>query len=425
MTTDTREKKRVLHLSRIKLEPDWMRELRLAALASFESLPEVRWESSDLTRRKTGLFQAKKTAAPCPDMFELGTFFLKNGRNRLAYANACIVAHHLEASLAQKGVLLVDLSLAIRVYPKLVRPFLGQLIPHTENKWVALQTALWNAGVFLYVPKGVRVEVPLQAWWHRTQAGGKLHPRVLVVAEENSDVTLLTGEVSSLEEEAFSIKVTEVFAKQGARVRIASIGEQDEQMTRLTFNRAHVERDAQVEWLFAEGGAGFEIAEVTSVLTGDAARSKTDVAALGRGGQHLDLTLVAHHIGRHTESAIRGRVIAAGSSRSYNQVLSRIEKGAIGTNSIQEVRMILLDDTAQVQAIPMLLIDEEDVKCDHALSAGKLSAEHLFYLMSRGLSEGEAKRLLLLCFLSPLQDGMKIPGMQEALNQWIERAIPR
>ncbi|ARU61613.1 hypothetical protein CBW65_11765 [Tumebacillus avium] len=411
MTSDTAEQKRVQKLHTEKLEPDWMRDLRLAALTHYEQL-----STPQTTHPNTGFFPAARTPAPCPDLFEPEHLFLKTGRNRLSYANSRITVHHLEANLAKAGVLLVDLSLAIRVYPQLVRPYLAQLIPPAEHKWAALQTAVWNAGLFLYVPKNIRVKVPLQAWWHRTTGGGTLHPRVLVVAEENSDVTLLTGEVSKLEEAAFSILVSEVFAKKNARVRIASIGEHDAAMTRHTFARAKAERDAQVEWLFLDGSAGAVTADITSVLAGDNAQTKIDVAALSHAAQRLDLTLTARHIARHTSSSIRTRGVVTGAAETNTRVISQIEKNAVGTNAVQDARMLLLSEKARAKALPMLLIDEEDVKCDHAVSVGQLPPEPLFYLMSRGLSERAAKRLLLSGFLSPLA-----PDMTELLELWIER----
>ncbi|TCP55681.1 Fe-S cluster assembly protein SufD [Tumebacillus sp. BK434] len=418
MTAESAEQQRVLQLHAKKLEPDWMRDLRLAALNQYAGLPDPAPKRQAAPGRPAGFFHADKAPAPCPDLSEPETLFLKNGRNRLCYANGRIVVHHLEAKLAKAGVLLVDLSLAIRVYPQLVRPYLATLIPPSEHKWAAWQTAVWNAGLFLYVPKNIRLKVPLQAWWNRTKAGGTLHPRVLVVAEENSDVTLLTGDVSQLEEAAFSVSITEVFAKAGARVRLASIGEHDAAMTRRTFARARVERDARVEWLLVEGSQGEHSADIKSLLSGAGASTQLDVVALSHASQRLDLTLTAHHIAPHTASIIRERAVVTGQAHSGTRVISQIEQGAVGTNAIQEARMILLEPSARAEALPMLLIDEEDVRCDHAVSVGKLPAEPLFYLMSRGLSEREAKRLLLTGFLSPLA-----PDMSELLELWVERKV--
>jgi Fe-S cluster assembly protein SufD len=416
-------KERVEHLVKCRLEPEWIRELRMAGWNGFEQLPEVQWEKSDISKRQIGPFAPKQECPACPDTYELESHF-GAATSKLVFANERKIVAALHANLAEQGVLFGDLSFAVRLFPHLVKPYLGKLItPHT-NKWVALNTAFWNAGLLLYVPKHVQVTVPLQAWWHRTVGGGYLHPRLLVVAEENSDVTLLTGEVSQLSEPAFSTQVTEVYAKQGARVRIASILEQDAGMTRLAYLRAQVERDAQVDWMFAEVGDGYSIADATSVLQGNGARSELTSVALGHGQQHLDLTRRALHIGRFTESRIRGYAILTDRAKTINRAVSQIEKGAVGTNSTQEERMILLRSTAQAQPVPMLLISEEDVKCDHAVSVGKIPADQLFYLMARGLTEQAAKRLLLRGFLAPLVETLPIDGFKQALEAWTERKIP-
>ncbi|MGZ4031920.1 MAG: Fe-S cluster assembly protein SufD [Tumebacillaceae bacterium] len=416
-------KERVEAIVRCRLEPEWMCELRLAGWDAFAKLPDVRWEKSDIAKRRTGLFAASDTERPCPEAFELESYF-GTAASKLVFANERKIVAALHAMLAEQGVLFGDLSFAVRLFPHLVKPYLGQLITPQTNKWVALNSAHWTTGVLLYVPKNVHVTVPLQAWWHRTVGGGQLHPRLLVVAEENSDVTLLTGEVSQLHEPAFSIHVSEVYAKRNARVRIASIQEHDANMTRLAYLRAHVEQDAQVDWTFADVGQGYSIAEATSVLQKDGARSTITSVALGHGSQHLDLTHRAHHIGRFTDSRIRGHAILADQAKLICRAVSQIEKGAVGTNSTQEERMMLLSHTAHAQPIPMLLISEEDVKCDHAVSVGKIPPDQLFYLMSRGLTEREAKRLLLRGFLAPLVDALPIDGLQKALEAWTERKIP-
>lgn len=417
-------KDRVAQLVKCRLEPEWISELRMAGWNGFEQLPDVKWEKSDIGKRQTGAFAPQQEAAPCPDTCNLESHF-GTATSKLVFANERKIVASLHATIAEQGVLFGDLSFATRLFPHVVKPYLGKLITPGTNKWVALNTAYWNAGVLLYVPKQVQVALPLQAWWHRTVGGGLLHPRVLIVAEEDSEVTLLTGEVSQLSETACATQVTEVYAKRGARVRIVSMQEQDAQMTRLAFLRAQVEQDAQVDWTFAEVGEGYSIVEATSVLQGNGARSELTAVTLGSKQQHLDLTRRALHIGRFTESRIRGHAILTDRARTIARAVSEIAKGAVGTNSTQEERMILLQPTAQAQPVPMLLISEEDVKCDHAVSVGKISPDQLFYLMARGLTEQAAKRLLLRGFLAPLVDETPIDGFKQALEAWTERKIPR
>ncbi|HEU4965844.1 MAG TPA: Fe-S cluster assembly protein SufD [Bacilli bacterium] len=411
-------------LSRFRIEPKWLRDLRQQALTHYEQLPDVTWEKSSLQARPTGpFFPTAMEQKPMSEHVDLDRHFRHDTRNLVLFDNEKIVEHRMQAHLARKGVLLTGLSLAVRIFPKRIEPYFGQLLPHTTNKWLALQTALFNAGAFLYVPRHVKVSVPMQVWWRRTSGGGLVHPRLLVVAEEGAEVTLLTGEVSELEEPAFSVLATEVIAKQGARVKILSLQEQDPQMTRLSFARAHLEKDAEVNWVYADAGESYSIQDFTSVLHGDGARTTLDAVCLNQGRAHLDLTQTAAHIGRYTESRMQGRGIVGDQARAFLRSVSKIEKGAVGTSSTQEERLLLLNKEAQAHAVPMLLIDEEDVSCDHALSVGKLNDEHLFYLMARGLTEAEAKRLLLRGFLSPVVEATGMEGVRLTLYDWLEKKV--
>lgn len=423
MSMETQGKDLVDRLVCRRMEPDWLRDFRKQALAAYETLPEPVFEKSDLRKRRTGPFSKTKTPPSCPEQFHLRTPFQSHHTSCLVYANETITEHALPPDLAQQGVLFTDLSLAIRTFPRFVRPHLGQALPLNADRWVALNSAIWNAGLFLYVPKNVRITLPLQAWWTRTVGGGQLHPRLLVVAEENSSVTLLAGEVSELGEDAFSTLIAEVFAKQGSRVRIALLQEQSAPMTRLTCLRARVARDARVDWLFADGGTGYTVADVTSLLEEDGGASTLHGLALGSESQHLDLTLRTEHLGRHTTSDIKTRALLTDRARTISRAVSAIAKGAVGTNSTQEERILLLSKTAQAHPIPMLLIAEEDVRCDHAVSVGSIPGDQLFYLMARGLTQADAKRLLLQSFLHPVT--APIPGLEDALHGWLERRIIR
>ena len=423
MSAETHGQDLVQRLACRRMEPDWLRDFRLQAWNDYATLPEPVFEKSDLSKRRTGPFSKTKTSRPCPEQFPLRAPFQSDSTSRMVYANETITEHALQPELAQQGVLFTGLSLAVRTFPRLVQPYLGKALPPNADRWAAFNSALWNAGLFLYVPKNVQLTLPLQAWWTRTVGGGQLHPRLLVVAEENSSVTLLAGEVSELEEDAFSTHAAEVFAKQGARVRIALLQEQSAPMTRLTYLRARVARDAQFDWLFADGGTGYTVANVTTLLEEDGGASTLHGLALGSESQHLDLTLRTEHRGRHTTSDIKTRALLAGRARTISRAVSAIAKGAVGTNSTQEERILLLDKTAEAHPIPMLLIAEEDVRCDHAVSVGSIPADPLFYLMARGLTQADAKRLLLQSFLQPVL--APIPGLEELLRGWLERRITR
>ena len=423
MSTDTQGKDLVQRLICRRLEPDWLRQFREQALKHYETLPAPVFEKSDLSKRRTGSFAKTKPPRKSPEEFLLQTPFHAHNQNRIVFANETVTDHAMQPSLAEQGILFADLSLAVRTFPRLVEPHLGQALPPNADRWVALNSAIWNAGLFLYVPKKKSITLPLHAWWTRTAGGGELHGRLLVVAEENSEVTLLVGDVSELEEDAFSTFVAEVFAKRGARVRIALLHEQAAPMTRLSYHRARVARDARVHWLFADGGTGCTVADIASHLEEDGSASTLHGLALGSASQHLDLTLRTEHRARHTASDMKSRALLTDHAKTISRAVSEIAKGAVGTNSTQEERLLLLSKTAQAHPIPMLLIAEEDVRCDHAVSVGSLPADQLFYLMARGLTQADAKRLLLRSFLHPVT--APIPGLEDALHDLLDRRVAR
>jgi Fe-S cluster assembly protein SufD len=427
MTTDAVGKQLVQILTTQRQEPDWLRDLRTEALQAYEALPAS--EHLDLRKRPAGPFLPLDADRACPERWEIMTPFhtaekgkKKAEASRLVYANDRKTAHFLEAEVAENGVIFADLSLAVRVFPSLVQPYLGKSVGAGHEKWAALSGAIWNTGVFVYVPKHVKVRLPLQAWWHRTVGGGQIAPRLLIVAETGSEVTVIAGEVSKLNEPGFNVFVGEVFAEPGARVRLAFLQEHDPQMTRAAQIRANAARDAKVQVLVHDRGSGVGRVEVVARQAGDGSETLLDGLVLGAGSQQLDLTLRAEHIGRHTVSRLRTRAVLTEQARVTCRAISQIEQGAVGTNSTQEERAILLAKTAQVQPIPMLLINEEDVRCDHAASVGVLSQEQLFYLMARGLKEAQARKLLLKSFLAPLVEDAPMPAGLEALtDKWLDR----
>lgn len=410
----------VERLLRRRLEPDWQAERRRRAWDACQRLAET----EDLRGRRSGAFPPGGRRETCPDegVGDLHSFFCTKGMNSLVFADDQIVVHHLEPDLAKRGVLFTDLSLAVRTFPSRVRPYLGQVAPGGE-KWAALNEALWNAGAFLYVPRGVKVELPLHVWWHRTAAGGELHPRLLVVAGEQSEVTLLLGETSRVVSEAFSVQVVEVVAKQGAQVHVAAVSEQDAAMARVTYLQADVRQGARVDWLYSEVGAGVNVVRARSLLQEEGAGSRLDGVGIGHGRQHVDLTMTALHVGQHTESRMRVHALLADESCLISQAVTQIEPGAVGTKAAQEERLMLLSPHAQARPVPMLLLAEEDVTCRDAVSVGRLDEESLYYLMSRGIGEEEAKRLLLAGFLTPLFDGVPVRGLREMTEAWVGRKM--
>lgn len=415
----------VSQLVRRRMEPDWLAERRAAAWQLYKQLPAYRTTQSDLTQRPIDPVAATEKALHCPEegLTNLSRYFEQTSRNRLIFVNDIVTVYEMEAELVEQGVLLAELSLAARLFPSRVRPYLGRLLEAGENPCTALNEAIWNAGAILYIPAGVQVKQPIQLWWHRTRGGGQLHPRLLVVACEGSEATVVLGETSELTEAASSVQAVEVYARKNARVRVAAVQEQAAPLTRVALLKARAESGALVDWSYADLGAGYTVARVENELLGEASAARLQAGVLGQGAQHLDLTLHARHVGRGTQSDMQVRAVLQDTAKTVCQAVSQIERGAVGTNATQEARMLLLDKSAQASPIPMRLIAEEDVRCDHAVSVERLAQESLFYLMSRGLPREAAQALLIRAFLAPLTDRLPVEALADVLVARLEARV--
>lgn len=412
-------------------EPDWMRALRLESLERAEALPLPKLEKISLKNWNFTRFTPFKVEArllspetlpqDLRDLFAAG-----ENRNVLVQQNSSVVYRQVAEDLARKGVLFTDLATALREHGDLVRRYFGKAVNPDENKLTALHAALWSGGAFLYVPKGVEVEFPVQAVYWAADAGVGLFPHVLIVAEANSSVTYVENVVSDEpEREAVHLGVMEVFVGPGARVRVASVRHLAAGMTDVVYRRAVVARDGRIEWILGEMGSGNTISENATVLQEDGACADTKLVALAGGEQKASFTSRVVHVGRHTESTILAKGVMMDAATAILNGITKIEKGATKANGEQAESVLMLSDKARGDANPILLIDEDDVKAGHAASVGKLDELQLYYLMSRGISREEAERLLIHGFLAPVVSEIPIAGVKERLQLVIERKLGR
>lgn len=412
-------------------EPDWMRALRLESLERAEALPLPKLEKISLKNWNFTRFTPFKAEARLLSPETLpqdlrNLFAAGENRNVLVQQNSSVVYRQVAEDLARKGVVFTDLATALREHGDLVRRYFGKAVNPDENKLTALHTALWSGGAFLYVPKGVEVDLPVQAVYWAADAGVGLFPHVLIVAEANSSVTYVENVVSDEpEREAVHLGVMEVFVGPGARVRVASVRHLAAGMTDVVYRRAVVARDGRIEWILGEMGSGNTISENATVLQEDGACADTKLVALAGGEQKASFTSRVVHIGRYTESTILAKGVIMDAATAVLNGITKIEKGATKANGEQAESVLMLSDKARGDANPILLIDEDDVKAGHAASVGKLDELQLYYLMSRGISREEAERLLIHGFLAPVVSEIPIAGVKERLQLVIERKLGR
>lgn len=338
--------------------------------------------------------------------------------------NTTLRIDQLRASVEGKEILKgLSLEQAVREYPELVKPYLMQAVRADENRMTAIHAALWSGGAFLYVPKNVQVEQPLQALFLLDDEEACFMPHVLIVAEEYSSVTFVENAVSAVSRKHDQFGIMEVFVKRGAEVHVASVRGLGKQVTDMTYRRAHVEADGRIRWVVGEMNAGNAMADTASILQGNGADSDAKVICVGAGGQHMNLTTRAVHIGQFSTSDMVTRAVMREDATAIINGITKIEKGASGTNGQQTEKVLMLSPKARGDANPILLIDEDDVQAGHAASVGQVNPEQIFYLMSRGIARAEAERLIVYGFLAPVISEIPNDRLRDRLQSLAERKL--
>ncbi|GGI98758.1 FeS cluster assembly protein SufD [Alicyclobacillus cellulosilyticus] len=407
-------------------EPEWLRSARQAAFARFVALPSPRLEKTDLTRRvwNAGPFPA---AVGTDGLDEVaGLLSALGDAPAVVVRDGVVLRAHLPADLARRGVIFTDLHTAVRDHENLVQAALFQAVDAEESKWAAFNAALWHGGVFLYVPRHVEIDAVFQFVYIHTAVGQGALPRALVVAEDNakfaySELYVAAGDVPG---DVVHSGVTEVIARPGARVTAAVLSHLRKGPTHFITRRAKVDKDAHVDWVFGDVGDGFTVALIESRLLGDGSRSTLTGVGLGFGRQHLDLTASMVHSGRYSESDMNLRGVVRERANAVYRTRTHIVKGARGAGAEQADRMLVLDPTARADAIPMLLIDENNVqRCGHAASVGKIDENQVYYLMSRGIPRAAAQRMILWGYLEPAVNAIPSPAMREHFRALLDKEL--
>jgi Fe-S cluster assembly protein SufD len=419
----------VLALSERNKEPQWMTELRLKGLELAEALELPFLEKTKLDRWNLNNYGTYHTADAVSSVLDLPeearSFFGESFSNSvLIQRDSGIVYRKLSEAATAQGVIFTDLETAVREYPELVKPYFMQAVRQDENKLAALHSAVWNGGAFLYVPKNVTVELPVQALFLTEGKDASFAPHVLIVAEENSSVTYAENVISSGEAgERIVNGVLEVFAKSGAKVQVASIHSLGKGLTDVAYRRAVIERDALVEWIIGEMSNCNAVSDTTSLLKGDGSSADAKVICVGTGDQKLNLTTRAVHFGKASTSDMITRAVMKEEATAIINGITKIEKGATGANGQQTEKVLMLSPKARGDANPILLIDEDDVKAGHAASVGQVNPEQIYYLMSRGISKETAQRLIIYGFLAPVVSVIPIAKIEDQLQGLVERKL--
>ncbi len=416
-------------LARSKGEPAWLVDMRgeaaeLAGTIGWPKPEKVRIERWNLTA--VGSYEQPTTFNGVAEMPAIIRELVAEGtENLLVQRNSGAVWKQVAEELTSKGVIFTDLETACKEHGELVQSYLFQAVQLGEDKLTALNAAIWNGGVFVYVPKNVEVELPLQAILYNDQVNATFAPHILIVAEANSRVTYVDCVVTDGDAgEAFvHPSIVEIFVKPGAHVRFGSVHSMAEAGVDMTIRRAVIEQDGQMEWIIGDLNDGHTLSDTKSVLKGNGSTSDAKVISVGKNKQQMSLTTQAVHFGKSSDSNMVTRAVMKDSASAIINGITKIEHGATKANGVQTEKVLMLSSKARGDANPILLIDEDDVTAGHAASVGQVNPEQVYYLMSRGISKQDAERLIIHGFLAPVVSEIPVEAVRGQLQRLLERKL--
>lgn len=401
-------------ISDIKGEPEWMREYRLSALRTFNSKPLPGW-GAHLDEIDFGdiHYYASPTGDKA-DAWDMVPEDIKRTFDRIgipeaerkflsgasAQYDSEVVYHNLKKEWEEQGVIFTDMDSGLREHPEIVRKHFGTVIPSTDNKFAALNSAAWSGGSFVYVPPNVEVRIPLQAYFRiNTQNAGQFE-RTLIIADEGSRVHYIEGcSAPVYSSGSLHSAVVELIARKNAYIRYTTIQNWSSNVYNLVTKRAVAHEKARVEWVDGNIGSRVTMKYPCIILKGRGARGEILSVAYAGKGQHQDAGAKIIHQAPQTTSQIISKSISQGGGRSTYRGLLKIVKGAKDCRSFVQCDAFMLDEESRSDTYPSIKIDEDTATIGHEAKVGKISDDKLFYLMSRGLSEKEAMKLIVLGFM--------------------------
>ena len=406
----------VNQISDIKDEPDWMREFRLQSLEIFESKPMPQWggdisiDFQDIYYYLKPTEEQGRTWDDVPD--EIKDTFDKLGipeaeKKYLAGVKAQfeseVVYGSLKEELGNQGVIFTDTDTAVREHPELLREYFSTIIPPHDNKMAALNSAVWSGGSFIYVPPGVNIEFPLQAYFRINAESMGQFERTLIICDEGSQIHYVEGCTAPMyTTESLHSAVVEVIVKKGARCRYTTIQNWANNIYNLVTKRAVAYQDATMEWVDGNLGSRLTMKYPAVYMLEPGARGEILSIAFSSAGQHQDAGAKLVHCAPHTTGQIISKSISKNGGRSSYRGLVKAEKGAKNTKCNVVCDALILDPESRSDTYPYIEIAEQDVSIGHEASVSRIGEEQLFYLMSRGLTESEASTMIVNGFIEPL-----------------------
>ena len=425
----------VRNISELKGEPEWMLKLRLKSLKLFEKKPMPNWGADlsgiDFDNIKYFVRSTEKQATSWEDLpDDIKQTYDRLGipeaeKQRLVAGVAAqyeseVVYHQIREDLEEQGVIFVDTDTGLREYPEIFEQYFGSVIPAGDNKFAALNTAVWSGGSFVYVPPGVHVDIPLQAYFRINTENMGQFERTLIIADEGSYVHYIEGCTAPIyKSDSLHSAVVEIIVKKNARVRYTTIQNWSNNVYNLVTKRATAAEGATMEGVDGNIGSKVTMKYPAIYLMGEHARGETLSIAFAGEGQHQDAGAKMVHAAPHTSSSIVSKSVARGGGRTSYRGLVQVLEGAEHSASNVLCDALLVDQISRSDTYPYVDVREDDVSMGHEATVSRVSEDQLFYLMSRGMKETEAMAMIVRGFVEPIARELPMEYALE-LNRLIE-----
>ena len=422
-------------ISERKNEPEWMREFRLKALEVYNSKPMTDWgpDLSDLDMNDI-VHYLEPDSAPMNENWDDVPSYIRDTFDRLgipeaekqslagvgAQYDSEVVYHSVHKELEEQGVIYTDIETAIVKYGDMLKEYFMTLITVNDHKFAALHGAVWSGGSFIYVPKGVKVKMPLQSYFRLNAPEAGQFEHTLIIVEEGADLHFIEGcSAPKYQKNALHAGAVELFVRKGARLRYSTIENWSRNMYNLNTKRALVEEDGVIEWVSGSFGSRVSMLYPMSILKGDRSRCEFTGVTFAAAGQYLDTGCKIIHQGKNTSSTVHSKSISKNGGTAFYRGLLKVLPEATGTRSTVECESLMLDNESTSDTIPIIDINNDSVDIGHEAKIGRISDEAIFYLMSRGISEDEAKAMIVRGFVEPISKELPLEYAVE-LNKLIE-----
>jgi len=411
LTKDT-----VREISQMKEEPEWMLNFRLRSYDIFMKKPMPQW-GGDLNKIDfQNIYYYAKASEKTEKNWDDVPEDVKNTFDKLGIPEAEkkflagvgaqyeseVVYHNLRKDLADQGVLFLDTDSALKEHPEIFKKYFAKIIPPEDNKFAALNSAVWSGGSFIYIPPGVKVDMPLQAYFRINAENIGQFERTVIVADEGSEVHYIEGCTAPVySSESLHSAVVELVAHKDAKLRYTTIQNWSNDVYNLVTKRAYAYEGATVEWIDGNIGSKLTMKYPGIYLMGRKAYGETLSIAFAGKNQHQDTGAKMVHLAPDTTSKVTSKSVSRANGRSTYRGLLKVANGATNVKATVRCDALLLDDTAKTDTYPYMEIDQDDATVTHEATVGKIGDEQIFYLMSRGFSEDEALSLIVNGFMEP------------------------